>query len=59
MAAQAEVTKLTQTVAIGPDSDEASVSKLSMTVLLVPGSDSGDDGMVRQARVYSQIIRRR
>lgn len=56
---QIQSPKLLQAVAIGPDSDEASVSKLGMLVLLVPGTDDGTDTSVRQARTYSQIIRRR
>lgn len=56
---QIQTTKLTLGVLVGSDDDEAAVGKLNMYVLLVPGSDSGDDGRVRQARVYSQIIRRR
>lgn len=55
---QIQGTKLNQSVAIGP-SGMVSVPKLVMSVLLIPGTDSGDDGQVRQAHVYSQIIRRR
>ena len=53
---QVEVSKVTQFIALGPDSDEIAVTKLSMFVLLVPGD--GGDPPPRQAFTYAQKIRR-
>lgn len=55
---QAEVTKLVQSVAIGPLEDAIPVSKLVMYVLLVPG-DAVEDTSGRQGHVHAQILRRR
>lgn len=56
---QIEVSKLTQFVTVGPDSDEIAVSKLAMFVLLVPGDPTGgEEAASRQVHVYSQKIRR-
>lgn len=54
---QIETTKVVSYVAIGPDSDEAAVTKLVAYVILEPGE--GVDTSNRQARVHTQIMRRR
>lgn len=57
MAAQVEVPKLNQIVAIGALATDAAVGKLVMFVLLEPSSDAGDTSN-KQAHVYSRIVRR-
>lgn len=54
---QAEVTKLTQEVAIGSDPGSISVAKLTMYVILQPG-DGADDTSNKQGHVQAQILRR-
>lgn len=57
---RAEVSKLTEYVALGPPADTAVVSKLVMFLVLVPGDDgTGPAPASRQVHVYAQKIRRR
>lgn len=55
---RAEVSKLTEYIALGPPADAAVVSKLAMYVVLVPGVDEGVTPAASQAHVYAQKIRR-
>lgn len=55
---RAEVSKLTEYVALGPPADVAAVSKLVMYVVLVPGVDEGVTPAATQTHIYAQKIGR-
>jgi hypothetical protein len=56
MANEVDVSKLTQTVAIGPTSAQESAAKLVMYVLLEPGNGSGP-APVHHAFTYAQRLK--